>query len=102
MLFCYMSGRDIKHILNHNPTPMKAKFLPLFNVNLFQPQLNSTSTQDQLNFDSISFQPQVQINLSLNINLNSTSTITSTQYGCDITDTYDFTLQLSHGLRKLF
>ena len=63
---------------------MKAQFLPLFNVNLSQLQLNSISTKLRLNFISTSFQPQVQINLSLNINLNSTSTITSTQYGCDI------------------
>ena len=27
-----------KHILNHKPNPMKAQFLPLFNVNLSQPQ----------------------------------------------------------------
>ena len=55
---------------------MKAQFLPLFNSNLSQPQLNSTSTQ--LNFDSTSQEPKSQINL------NSTSTLTSTQYGCDI------------------
>ena len=84
---------------------MKAQFLPLFNVNLSQPQLKSTSTQFQLNFDSTSSQPQPQpqpnlnststltstqpqfqpqfqpqLNLNLNLNLNSTST----QYGCDI------------------
>ena len=61
---------------------MKAQFLPLFNVNLSQLQLNSTLTQFPLplNLISTSFQPQVQINLSL----KSTSTITSTQYGCDI------------------
>ena len=61
---------------------MKAQFLPLFNVNLSQPQLNSTSTQFQLNFNSTSSQPY--FNLSLNINLNSTSILSSTQYGCDI------------------
>ena len=60
--------------MSHNPTPMKAQFLPLFNVNLSQLQLNSTSTQVQLNFDTISSQPHFK----------STSTITSTQYGCDI------------------
>ena len=63
---------------------MKAQFLPVFNVNLSEPQLNSTSTQCQLNFDSTSLQPQPQINLSLNINLNLTSTLVSTQYGCVI------------------
>jgi len=63
---------------------MKAQFLPLFNVNLSQPQLNSTSTLFQLNFDSTSLEPQSEINLSLNINFNSISTLTSTQYGCDI------------------
>ena len=70
--------------MNHNPTPMKAKFLPLFNVNLSQLNLNSVSTKLWLNLISTSFQPQVQINLSLNINLNSTSTLTSTQNGSDI------------------
>ena len=39
-----------KHIMNHSPTLMKAQFLPLFNVNLSQLQLNSTLTQFQLNF----------------------------------------------------
>ena len=68
--------------MDHNPPPKKAQLLPLFNVNLSQPQLNSTSTQFQLNFDSTSCQPH--FNLSLNINLNSNSTLTSTQYGCDI------------------
>ena len=29
-----------QNILNHNPNPMKAQFLPIFNVNLSQPQLN--------------------------------------------------------------
>ena len=83
----FLKGQSSPHILkylHHNPSHKKAQFLPLFNVNLYQPQLNSTSTQFQLNFDSTSFQPQPQINLSLNINLNSTSTLTSTQYGCDI------------------
>ena len=77
-----------KHILNHNPTPMKAQFLPLFNVNLSQLQLNSISTKLPLNLISTSFQPQVQINLSL----NSTATITSTQYGCDIKATQSCSL----------
>ena len=98
MLFCYMSKP--KHILDHNPNPKKAQFLPLFSVNLSQPQLNSISTKLRLNLMSTSFQPQPQIklslkltsaskqhqpqvNISLNINLNSTSTITSTQYDCD-------------------
>ena len=45
--------------------------LPKSNVNLSQPQLNSTSTQFQINFNSNSFQSQPQINLSVNINLNS-------------------------------
>ena len=70
--------------MDHNPTPKKAQFLPLFNVNLSQPQLNSISTKLQLNLISTSFQWQPQFNLSLNINLNSTSTLTSTQYGCGI------------------
>ena len=72
--------------MSHNPTTLKAQFLPLFNVDLSQPQLilNSISTKLRLNLISTSFQPQPQINLSLNINLNSTSTLTSTQYGCDI------------------
>ena len=43
---------DLKHILDHNPAPKKAQILPLFNVKLSQPQLNSMSTQFQLNFDS--------------------------------------------------
>ena len=73
---CFATWGDLKHILNYNPTPMKAQFLPLLNDNLSQPQLNSTSTQFQINFDSISYQPH--------FNLNSTSTLTSTQYGCDI------------------
>ena len=63
---------------------MKAQFLPLFNVNLSQLQLNSTSTHFQLNFHSISSQPyfnlrfkstsasnQPQPQLNLNHNLNS-------------------------------
>ena len=54
--------------MNHNPTPMKVKFFPLFNVNLSQLNLNSSSTKLRLNLISTSFQPQVQINLSLNIN----------------------------------
>ena len=57
---------------------MKSQFLPLFNVNLSQLQLNSISTKLPLNLISTLFQPQAQINL------NSTTTITSTQYGCDI------------------
>ena len=36
---------DLKHILSHNSTPLKAQFILLFNVNLSQLQLNSTSTQ---------------------------------------------------------
>ena len=88
---CFTTWVYLKHILEHNSTPKKAQFLPLFNVNLSQPQLNSTSTQFQLNFDSTSLQPQPQINLSLNINLNSTSTLTSTQYGCDIKATQSCT-----------
>ena len=77
---CSAKWVDLKYILNHNPTPIKAQFHPLFNVNFSQLQLNSTSAQFQLNFHSISSQPQIKINLSL----NSTATITSTQYGCDI------------------
>ena len=49
MLFCYMSRP--KHILDHNLNPKKSQFLPLFSVNLSQPQLNSTSIQPQLNFN---------------------------------------------------
>ena len=56
------------------------------------PQLNSTSTQLQLNFYSTSCQPH--FNLSLNINLNSTLTLTSTQYGCDIKATQSCLLYL--------
>ena len=74
---CSNTWVDIKHILNHNPTPIKAQFLPLFNVNLSHPQLNSTSTQFQLDFDSTSYQPQINISfyinltqLNLNLNLN--------------------------------
>ena len=78
---------------------MKAQFLPLFNVNLSQPQLKSTSTQFQLKFYSTSSQPlpqpslnstltstqpQLNLNFNLNLNLNSNSTLISTQYGCDI------------------
>ena len=66
--------------MDRNPAPKKAQLLSLFNVNLYQPQLNSTSTQFQRNFNSTSSHPQPQINLSININLKSTST----QYGCDI------------------
>ena len=87
--------------MNHNPTPMKAQFLPLFNINLSQPKLNSISTKLRLNFTSTSFQPQVQINLSLNINLNSTSTITSAQYGCDIKATQSCHDLMSDFLRPL-
>ena len=94
MLFWYMN-RDLKHILNHNPNPMKAQFI-----------LNSASTQIQLNFDSTSLQPQPQINLSFNINLNSTSTLTSTQYGSDIKATQScfiimLALDLMHKHQKL-
>ena len=56
---------------------MKSQFLPLFNINFSQLQLNSISTKFLLNLISTLFQPQAQINL------NSTTTITSTQYGCD-------------------
>ena len=67
------------------PSPMKAQFLPLFNVNLSQPQLNTPSTQFQLNFDSTSAQPQLNLSSTPlqpqpQINLHSTST----QYGCEI------------------
>ena len=68
MLFCYMSRP--KNIWNHNSNPMKAQFLPLFNVNISQPQLNSTSTPFQLNFHSNSSQPQPQYQPQLNLNLN--------------------------------
>ena len=64
-----------QNILNHNPTPMKAQFLPLFNVNLSQLQLNSTSTQFQLNFDSISSRPH----FNLRFKSTSASISTSTQ-----------------------
>ena len=60
-----------KKTLSYYPNPMKAQFLPWFNVNVSQPQLNSISTQFQLNIDSTS--------ASI-----STSTITLAQYGCDI------------------
>ena len=70
--------------MNHNPTPMKAQFLPLFNVNLSQPQLNSTSTQFQLNFEKTSSQPHFNDSLKSTSASISTSTLTSTQYGCDI------------------
>ena len=70
--------------MSRNPTPLKAQYFPLFNVNLSQLQLNSISTKLPFNLISTSFHSQVQINLSFNINLNSTSTITSTQYDCDI------------------
>ena len=69
---CLTSGKKSITFCD-NPTPMKAQFLPLFNVNLSQPQLKSTSTRFQLNFDSTSSQPQPQPNL------NSTSTLTSSQ-----------------------
>ena len=59
---------------------MKAQFLPLFNVNLSQPKLNTTSTQFQLNFNSTSSQPH----FILSLKSTSISTLTSTQYGCDI------------------
>ena len=38
---CSATLVDLKHILIDNPSPMKAQFLPLFNVNLAQLQLNS-------------------------------------------------------------
>ena len=74
---------------------MKAQFLPLFNVNLSRLQLNSTSTQFQLNFHSISSQPHFNLrfkSISASIS-NSTSTITSTQYGCDIKATQSCNIQ---------
>ena len=64
---CSGAWVDLKHILDHNPTTKKAQFLPLFKVNLFKPQLKSTSTQFQLNFKSSSFQP------NFNLILKSTS-----------------------------
>ena len=60
---CSSTWVDIKHILNHNPNPTKGRFLPLFNVNLSQPQLNSTPTQFQLNFDSTLSQPHFNLSL---------------------------------------
>ena len=71
--------------MGHKTTTKKAQFLPLFNINLFQLQLNSTSTQFQLNFNSTSCPSHC--NLSLNNSLNSTLTLTSTQYDCDIKET---------------
>ena len=62
---------------------MKAQFLPLFNVNISQLQLNSTSIQFQLNFDSISSQDHFNLRLESTSASISTSIITSTQYGCD-------------------
>ena len=82
MLFGYMSSP--KTYCNKNPTPMKAQFLPLFNVNLSQLQLNSTSTQFQLNFHSISSQPYLNLRFKSTSASISTSTLASTQYGCDI------------------
>ena len=64
----------------------KAKFLPLFNVNLSQPQVNSTSTQFHVNFDSTSSQPH--FNLSLKSTKASIST--STLYSCDLKATQFF------------
>ena len=77
---CSSTWVDLKHILNHKPNPIKAQCLPLFNVHLSQPQLDSTWAQFQLNFDSTSSQPQPQYQpeLNINLNLNSTSTLTST------------------------
>ena len=79
---CSSTWVDLKHILNHKPNPIKAQCLPLFNVNLSQPQLNSTLTQFQLNFDSsqplfnlilksasASNQPQPQYQPQFNLNL---------------------------------
>ena len=68
-IYCSATLVDLKHILNHNPTPMKAEYLPLFNVNLSQLQLNSISTQFQLNFNSITSQPQSQPQSQLNLTL---------------------------------
>ena len=48
----------------------KAKFLPLFNVNLSQTQLNSISTKLQHNIISTSLQPQTQYQPQFNLNLN--------------------------------
>ena len=56
MLFCYMSRP--KNILSRNPNPMKSQFLPYFNVN---------STQFQLNFKSTSVQPQPKSQPQLNM-----------------------------------
>ena len=61
---------------------MKAQFLHSLNVNLSQPQLNSTSTQFQLNFNSTLSKPHFNLGLkstlapistttNLNLNLNS-------------------------------
>ena len=50
---------------------MKAQFLPLFNVNLSQLQLNSISTKLPLNLISTSDSNQPQPQLNLNHNLNS-------------------------------
>ena len=74
---------------------MKAQFLPLFNVNLSQLQLNSTSTQFQLNFDSISSQPHFNLRFKSTSASISTSTITSAQYGCDIKATQSCYANLS-------
>ena len=48
---CSATQVDLKYILNYNTTPLKAQFLPLFNVNLSQLQLNWTSPQVQLNLN---------------------------------------------------
>ena len=76
MLFCYNSRP--KTYFEPKPLSYKGQFLPLFNINLSQPQVNSTSTQFQLNFDSTSCQPhfhsasnqpQPQYQSQLNLNL---------------------------------
>ena len=70
---CCLLHEILKHILNHKMTSMKAQFLPLFNVSLSQIQLNSTSTQYQLNFHSISSQRH------FNLRFKSTSASTQPQ-----------------------
>ena len=73
-----------QNILNHNPTPMKAQFLPLFNVNLSQLNLNSISTKFPLNSSQPHFNPKFKSTSASISTSTKTSTLTSTQYGCDI------------------
>ena len=54
-----------QNILNHNPTPMKAQFLPLFNVNLSQ--LNSTSVWSR--YSAKFFGPKNKAEMRLSGNL---------------------------------